>query len=450
MKNATLSSERILSANDCNNMVMEGDVAVNYIPPLFRNPDWGSLATMTPQEFRTLVVESESQIRLPTLLTADRARGLETANSPEGVYYQRNGYYITGYKVPEEGISQDIFSEEESIGIRAFLAAQYLHEDLQFFDIEVAQEARFLMESITFFHPGDIVLLVVNEEGQIVSHLGIEGPIEKEKVSLGDFLRREKLHYLERVYQDPDGLPTIHTLINPKKNANSLREIRRFSIRHDLLLPSPIERQLDIMGTNIGEDLVESYKTKLKKAERIVIALETVMGLTQAVPLLEGVEEELQEDLVFIMDTNENIVRLFIKGLLGIIPKSGKPCSLLEDSSIVRYIDQPHINLESLEFPYNNLLKPRYDPSKKGHDVALRLFTLSDVKTALSKSMNGKSRKERINDLLAEYAESQSVEDKLYIYRKICKSFGVPLPSELMNPMIAYTDFFIRELKSRL
>lgn len=422
----------------------------NLIPEFFTNPNWEELSSLSPAEYRDYVVEKESEIRLPSLLSPERVKGLETPELPNGIDYKRNGYHIVGYRVPVDHDSSSAFTTEESIGIRAYLAAQYLHPELSFFDSQVAQNSRFLMETDDFFRPGDIVLLVMQEDGQIVSHLGIEGPIEEGNISLGDIENRTSLHYVEEVYQETDGTPMIHSLVSRNKDANSLREIRRFSIRHNLELPEYIQQQVDVLriqGESRGAKVLEK---KMLIAERVVISLETVAGLTQAIPYLDKVEESMGEELVFIMDTNENIVRLAIKGLLGIIPKSGKVLPLIDTTGEPSFIYDPFISLDGLSQPYNRMLRPRYDPEGKGKDVALRLFTLGDVKRSLGRKIergNTMTRQEEVNLLLAEYARTRQADLRLEVYDRIKESFRMPIASELVNPLTAKAGTIIKELR---
>jgi len=403
----------------------------NTIPPFFYELSFPEIHSA--EDFRDFLLAKEKEIRVPSLAFPGREN--------QFLHYSRNGYNIVGYQIPENG-SMEVFDDSESIAIRAYLAAQYLHPNLEFFDPAAAQEAQFVMESEDFFNSGDFVLLILDESGQIVSHIGIEGPIEPtDDISLKDLHSRTKLHYVEQIYQKADGRPILHDLVEDQVMANDTKELRRFAVRHEL----------ELSADHISDP---NKRKHLEKIERRIIALETIIGLTETIPLLKEYEQQVGRSIHFVMDTDDNIVMLAINGLLGIIPKRGPYVPFLSEEPLpaepedyideydIAYLDlEPkYISLAELPEPYDTMLTPRYTPrdGESIRKVNLNVFTLNDVIKGLARTTsNGYTREQEMRRLLDKYAKSKEYSGKLLLYHEIMQllSSGFPIVSELIPPL---------------
>lgn len=175
-------------------------------------------------EFITSIQERESQLRFPELFIQGR--------DGQVYYKRRNNLTVVAYHTPT--VSSGILAPEEQSGIASYLFTQYSDPTVgrgqPFFDHEVAFDNSMSSEPLdSFFHDGDIHVVVGNEEGQIVGYIGVKGA-DDTGVTYGDYANRSNLSYVETVYGKPyTAYPTITNL-----PAESIREMRRFVTRQTI------------------------------------------------------------------------------------------------------------------------------------------------------------------------------------------------------------------------
>ncbi len=394
------------------------DKRSNFIPEKLLQPAQIDTDSMDAIQYQENLIELESQIRIPSLF--------DISHPDQIIRYTRNGYSIVGYQVSTDSLEdplQSTFTTEESLAIRTYLAAQYSAKDrnYRFYDPEIALKNRFLAENEPFFRSGDIVVLVLSKEGQILSHLGIEGPVEEDDTTLLKSPDRTNYHYVEKVFRDALDQPLLYDLLPDNTQANAVRELRRFSIRHNIASSyGPLQKDDHRTHTEIRA---------AEEMEKFILALETVRGLTMSIPHLLKLQEKFGT-LYLTMDTEPHIRKLAINGLLGVIPRVS--ADNLKFETATNTGETPFISLSRVEAPYNELLRPRYID----RNVQLHSFTLDDVIRGLNTEVgdNGLTKSEAIDQLLDSYAKQKSFREKKVVAKQIKLVLGekLPLVSELI------------------